>query len=383
MPRCLHLLGLLIFPLAAALSFQLQAQVRVDARPLPFDGGRAKAAVDGNGTVQLLFHRQGNAYYASKKPAEKEFAPPIRVNSIEGSAAVSELAIGADQRVHVLFHGNIFYIREQLENKERRLRPQDVRYTFYSRMNDAGTGFENQLEISPGVWGFDGGCTIAADQEGNVYAFFAGSKESAKETDREVFMARSSDHGRTFSQPHPIGLGKGVCACCHLKATMDREGRLYLAYRIAENGIQRDSYVLTSQDQGETWGATPLDEWQLRACPGSVYSFASTQGGNYVSLRNKEQVFFADLFPENPELIAPPESSRKRRAAVMAGDSQGHLLLAWAEGENFNKPHDLVWQLFEENGKPLGKVERLNNAFERWGNAAVYAEPEGNFVILY
>ena len=281
----------------------------------------------------------------------------------------------------MLFHGNIFYIRDQIKSENRKLNSADIKYTFYSRLLPGASRFDEQRDLSQNVWGFDGGCTLAADQEGNVYTFFAGTTRKGNETVRQVFLSRSEDNGTTFAAPRPIDLGKGVCACCHLKADVGPQGNLHIAYRVAEETVNRDSFVLTSTDQGKSFTPTPLDTWELRACPGSAYSFAHSGDDTFVSWRNESEIYLTSLSKEKH--ISPPGKDLKRRAAILGHNPKGEVLVTWSEGDNFNKPHDLKWQLYDAEGKAIGGIGTQKNAFKRWGNSAVYADAEGNFTILY
>jgi len=359
----------------------LVAGTKITTIPIPQNSKFPKTLTDDQGTVHLVFNKTGNVYYSRKSATESDFSDPIQVNSVDGCAAVASLALGVDGRVHVLFHGNIFYIRKLIKDENRKVKSSDIKYTFYSRLNDAGDAFEEQVDVSGPVWGFDGGCTLASDQTGNVYLFFAGTTRKGNETVRQVFMRRSTDDGKTFAKATPIDLGKGVCACCHLNAQINHKGELMLAYRVAEDSVNRDSYVLTSSDQGETFSETALDKWELRACPGSSYSFAEGGSSTFVSLSNKGEIYLKIEGVDG--LFSPPDRKLKRRASVMAGNKKGEVLVAWGEGENFNKPHNLNWQLYDKSGNTIGKVGHQPDAFARWGNAAIYTEPNGNFVILY
>lgn len=367
--------------LAIVAATALSAAPEVSTERVPYDGKRAKVLTDKQGNVHLIFNNKGNVFYTRKSTADDSFPEPLQVNSIDGCAAVAELALGVDGRAHVIYHGNIFYIREQVAKENRKLNAADIKYTFYSRLNDEGTAFEQQVDVSGPVWGFDGGCTLASDGTGNVYVFFAGTTERGNETVRQVFMRRSTDDGKSFEAARPIDLGKGVCACCHLKATFNHQGELMIAYRVAEETINRDSYVLTSSDGGETFRETPLDQWELRACPGSVYAFADSGNATFVSLRNKDEIYLK--IEGKDDLFSPPNREMKRRAAVMAGNTRGEVLIAWGEGENFNNPHDLRWQVYDAKGNTIGDIGRAKDALSRWGNGAIYTKPNGDFVILH
>ena len=68
---------------------------------------------------------------------------------------------------------------------------------------------------------------------------------------------------------------------------------------------------------------------------------------------------------------------------MLGTNHKGEMLMAWVEGENFNKPHHLRWQIYDKDEKPVGEQGFKRSAFQRWGSAAVYAKANGDFVILY
>ena len=349
--------------------------------PTPNEGKRPRVVTDKEGTVHLIYNNRGNIFYSKKSPDSIDFSEPIQVNSVDRSGAVADVAIGKNGTVHLLFHGNIFYIREQIKSENRKLKSSDIKYTFYTRLQPGASAFDEQRDLSKNVWGFDGGCTLAADQAGNVYTFFAGTTRKGNETVRQVFLSKSGDNGSTFGNPTPIDLGKGVCACCHLKADVDAKGSLHIVYRVAEETVDRDSFVLTSKDQGKTFSPTALDQWKLRACPGSAYSFAHSGDETFVSWRNESEIYLTSLSKKIH--ITPPGKDLKRRAAILGHNHRGEVLITWAEGDNFNKPHHLKWQLYDAEGTAIGPVGTKENAFQRWGNSAVFADAQGNFTILH
>src|SRR4029077_19021439 len=100
---------------------------------------------------------------------------------------------------------------------------------------DDGSAFEAQRNVIGEHYGLDGGGSVAADLEGNVYvAWHAG--DGTGEQNRRIWVVRSSDEGRTFQSEAPADTEKrGVCGCCGMKAFADREGTVYLLYRSAQD----------------------------------------------------------------------------------------------------------------------------------------------------
>jgi hypothetical protein len=95
---------------------------------------------------------------------------------------------------------------------------------YYTRLNDAGTAFEPERNVLTFAYGLDGGSSVAADSQDNVYVTWhaaqPGADTEAGEGDRAVFIARSTDEGKTFQREIPaIAKPTGACACCSMRAS--------------------------------------------------------------------------------------------------------------------------------------------------------------------
>src|SRR5262249_58806103 len=132
--------------------------------------------------------------YVRRAKGQARFTDAIRVNSAGGSAIAAgtvrggQIAIGKGGRVHVFWNGSG--------------KPKSAEGMFYTRQNDAGTGFENQRNLMRRSSVPDGGGTVAADARGNVYVAWHGLKNGGPrgEDKRQVWVARSSDDGNSFSE---------------------------------------------------------------------------------------------------------------------------------------------------------------------------------------
>src|SRR5262249_2233701 len=75
------------------------------------------------------------------------------------------------------------------------------------------------------------------------------------EDTRRVWVAVSTDEGKTFAAEKPAYKEPtGACGCCGLRAFADSKGMVYALYRGAKTLDQRDMYLLTSADQGKSFG---------------------------------------------------------------------------------------------------------------------------------
>src|SRR5579863_4389654 len=202
---------------------------------LPDRGVQPQALVDTEGTLHLIYlgdePANANVYYVHQAAGEQKLSKSVRVNSQPGSAIAigsirgAHLALGQANRVHVAWNGS-----GSAEPKG-----QGVKYgnpMLYTRRADEGT-FEPQRNVISKAYGLDGGGSVAADLEGNVYvAWHAG--DGTGEQNRRVWMVHSTDEGQTFEDEAPADADRnGVCGCCGLNMLADRQGTVYVLYRAA------------------------------------------------------------------------------------------------------------------------------------------------------
>jgi hypothetical protein len=240
------------------------AAAQVTVLETPNGGIQPQAVVDANGTLHLIYFKgeagAGDLFYMRREAGKERFSDPIQVNSQLGSAIAvgtirgGQIALGKAGRIHVAWNGS------------REVKGTSGSPMLYARLNDSGTAFEQQLNLMQGTSILDGGGTVAADESGNVYvAWHALKRESARgEENRQVWVARSSDAGKTFSKEAPAWAeATGACACCSLHAFADHKGSVYILYRSANAGVNRDIYLLSSNDKGTSFQGALLHKWKV------------------------------------------------------------------------------------------------------------------------
>jgi len=229
--------------------------IKVTRLRVPNGGIQPQAVADDKGTLHLIYFKgdqanAGDLFYMRRGAGEERFSAPIRVNSRPGTACATgtvrggQIALGKGGRPHVVWNGA---------------------GTDYARLNDVGTAFEEQRNLMRETEVPDGGGTVAADDAGNVYVVWHGQRKGDRgEEKRKVWVARSTDDGKTFSIEAPAwDKPTGVCPCCSTRALADRKGAVYALYRSANDKVNRDIYLLASSDKGENFQGALVHKWKV------------------------------------------------------------------------------------------------------------------------
>lgn len=369
---------------------QVQATAeKVNLIRTPNGGLQPQAVMDERGTLHLIYLAgepgASDVFYVRRAKGQAGFSTPLRVNSQPGSAVAigtirgAQLALGKNGRVHVVWNGSNAAVPRS---------PNNSAPLLYARLNDAGNAFEAQRNLIHFTEHLDGGGTVAADKAGNVYAVWHAAGEQKGEIYRRVWLARSTDEGKTFTREAAVdprdGNGKttGVCACCGMRAFVNEQGALYLLYRTATDMTERGMFLLTSSDQGKSFNGARLDNWNLSTCPMS--STTMTQSKHTIGAwENNGQIFFGDLDSKaNASPVAAPAPTGKRKHPAVAVNARGETILVWTEGTGWKKGGSLAWQVFDRNGKPTADKGTAPDV-PVWGLATVIAEADGSFSIIY
>ncbi len=368
---------------------QSTAPPRVDVLHVPDGGIQPDVVVDAAGVLHLVYLTgppgTADVFYTSSRDGGQGFATSVRVNSQPGSAVATgtirgaQLALGRDGRVHVVWNGSgTAEPKPPVPDGQKPGAP-----LLYARSAPGGAAFEPQRNLITATRHLDGGSSVAADEAGRVYVAWHGNAIDGVEGEeaRRVWLARSTDDGRTFAAEVPISPAEtGVCGCCGLRiAAAGRD--VHVLYRAASRMIHRDVHALRSSNGGRTFDARKVDAWEIGACPMS--SMAIVPGGDAMyGWEHDGNVEFVrgDGASVAPALADPQDASARRKHPRLAVGPDGVVLLAWATGTGWNKGGAVGWQLFA-NGAPVGPIEARED-LPVWSFPAVAAVGD-RFVLLY
>src|SRR5262245_36700599 len=358
---------------------------RVTVIRTPEQGIQPQAAVDSKGRLHLIYFKgdpaAGDVFYVRRDQGSDNFTSPLRVNSQPGSAIAigtirgAHIAVGRRDRVHVAWMGS--------KTAQPRA-PLDSAPMLYARLNDDGTGFETQRNLIQFATGLDGGGSVAADVAGNVYVAWHADAGARGEASRRVWVTRSNDDGRTFAREVAANdQSTGACGCCGMRAAAD--DRVYMLYRAASDGVNRDMFLLVSEPGGESFRGTRVHDWKINACPMSSASISPGSQGAMLGWETEGQVYYARFDTATGKVlpaVSPAGGTGRRKHPAVAANARGETILVWTEGTGWQRGGAVAWQVFDGAGRPLAERGELQGV-PVWSLATVAPGPDGGFVVVY
>lgn len=216
----------------------------------------------------------------------KAVGAPVRVNPQAGVATAWR---GDQPSVAVAKNGSVFVVwtaRVEADGKK----GTDL---YLSVSNDAGQTFAAPVKInddkSPAAHGMhslgvagDGRIYVSWLDERNVHVPKPSTKADGHhmESNRELFIADSSDGGRTFSRNRKIA--GDACPCCKTALAVAPDNTVYIGWRHVLPGNFRHIAVTSSTDRGATFSKPVIvsdDKWMLEGCPVSGPSLSVAESG--------------------------------------------------------------------------------------------------------
>lgn len=364
------------------------AAAEIDVQATPDGGVQPRLSVDDNGNVHLLYFkkrlasspraREGHLYYRQYFPEQKQFGLPVRVSSKAFdiktfSIARASVAVGGDGRIHA-----VWYL------------PRDNQY-FYTRSNPQRSEFEPQRPMVEEFGeGLDAGADVAAI--GSQVAVVWGAGNLSREFERTVYGRFSSDAGATFGEELQMGNKQlGACACCSLAVNFAAENALSVAYRSAIDGIGRHMQALTVQftedriQSGNYAEVTPLQEWELSACPLSTNDIGvDSDAQQWLVFETEARIVQLKLdAAEQAMLVAEPFIQTRQKNPAIAINALGERLITWGEAISHPRGGRLNMQLFGADGSSMNIQFDEEIEIPQFSFPAAAQLPDGDFLVLY
>ncbi len=376
-----HKALMVLFTVAATLDVNAD---RVELRRVPDGGIQPQVALDAEHRVHLVYYKgqdtAGDLFYAYSENDGETYSSPARVNSTPSSAIAAgtirgaHIALGRNGRVHVAWNGS------------GRVGGEHGSPMLYARFDPATRAFSRQRNLMTKTGTLDGGGSVAADGEGNVYVVWHAAAIGAPpgEQHRAVWVAKSEDDGKTFTPEVRANLtDTGACGCCGLRAFTRRRGDLLILYRTATRVVTRDMHLLTSSDRAASFSGNRIHAWNVPTCVMSMASFCESEREVYAAWETEERVYFGRLSPGGEPIAVSSRRKTGQKHPVIASNSRGEILIAWTEGTGWKRGGALAWQAFDSGGQPIVDAGGTRDGTPVWSFPAAFATRDGKFVVVY
>jgi hypothetical protein len=351
------------------------------------DSGIQPQVIERDSLIHLLYFtgdpQKGDLNYVTSRDFGRTFSKPIRVNSVPGTAMAignirgGQIALGANGGVYVAWIGSSLALPRGASNSPP---------VLFARLSDSKDHFEKTQAVNQSSWGADG-ASIAADSRGGVFVFWHAQPPAGKdESNRRLWIAKSSDAGKTFAGERvAFEEPTGVCGCCGSRAFADRDGTLYVLFRAATEVVHRDMYLLSSVDRGATFHGSDISAWNVGACVMS--SAALVQAGSDVlaAWESEKQVYFGRIDQRSRKIehiTTAPGTGKNRKYPALAINRRGEALFAWTDNMAWGKGGNVAWQLYSPNLEATAGGGQADGV-PAWSLVAAFAKPDGNFTVLY
>lgn len=293
--------------LAFLLSVHLIPQTAIDYRQPQMAASASLVAV--------TFGSTDTIYFSGSLDRAKTFSAPVKV------AGAGALALGMHRGPRIAVTRDAVVISAIAGGELLTWRSLDGGKTW-----KAGPRISDQAQAAR-----EGLHTMAATPDGKVFAAWLDLRNLVPgKPGTELWGSYSTDSGATWSKNFAVYKSPGgtICQCCHPSALFDSAGNLEVMWRNALDG-NRDLYMARSTDGGRTFGTAEklgAGSWHLDACPMDGGGLAQGANGKIITAWRREKgVYMA------PEGGAETLLQEGKNPAIAAG-SEG-VFVAWSSPE--------------------------------------------------
>ena len=244
-----------------------------------------QVAVAPSGRIHVVFGKD-TAIYHSASTDGRSFSAPVKVGELDKLA----LRMRRGPRISATDKLVVVTAISHTEGNLHSWTSSDGGATWKegAKLNDADKSAREGLHAMSG------------DGKGFVFATWLDLRSGGA----EMWGASSSNGGATWGANALIYKSPDghICECCHPSVAVDATGRVAVMWRNWLGG-SRDLYLATSSDRGKTFGAAQkLGEgtWKLNGCPMDGGAVAINSKGEPLTVWRREKVVFASS-PTAPE----------------------------------------------------------------------------------
>ena len=245
-----------------------------------------QVSVDASGAIHVVFGVEDEIRYCRSTDDGRIFTEPTSLPSVH------EMSLGMRRGPRVAALESALCVTA-IGGKQGKGRDGDL---LALRSIDQGKTWEEPVRVNDVADAAREGLHAMAGGPGNLLCCVW---LDLRNRETEVRASISADGGKTWGDnvlvyQSPDG---SVCECCHPSVVFDEGGRIFVLWRNSLAGA-RDMYVASSSDQGKTFGkATKLGSgtWPLDACPMDGGAIAALAPGKFATAWRREKTVYLQL----------------------------------------------------------------------------------------
>lgn len=204
--------------------------------------------------------------------------------------------------------------------------------------------------------------------DGVIHVAWIDGREGKKESG--TFVTRSTDHGRTVLKN--LKVDENTCVCCRTSVTTGPDGTLYVAWRKILPGDLRETVVARSTDGGKTFTEPVIaghDKWVFPGCPHRPASIGTDRRGRlyvvwYTEGSDETPAIYLAYSDDKGETFSPKHRLNVSKGTFpdhpqMAVDAEGRLAIAWEEQSPVRR--EVVMSVSLDRGQTFSAPQKIND----------------------
>ena len=258
----------------------------------PHHPQQPQVAVDAAGAIHVVYGIGDSVRYRRSTDGGHTFSEPVE------AAVIPNLSLGMRRGPRIAATKSGICVTA-IGGKQGKGRDGDV---LAIRSADGGKSWSQPVQVNDvDDSAREGLHAMAAGPDGRLCSVWL----DLRSRKTEIMAACSADGGRSWGSNvlvyrSPDG---SVCECCHPSVTIDAAGRILILWRNSLAG-SRDMYLASSSDGGRTFtDATKLGTgtWPLDACPMDGGAIAATANGKAAAVWRREKTVYLSIDGQTEE----------------------------------------------------------------------------------
>lgn len=236
------------FGVAVALYLSLGAASAPEAVIVAEGAIQPHVAIAPDGTIHVVFVRNGNIEIASSSDRGKTYRDPVTAIDARGNAKGGYQRgprVGIDEKGAVYVSASICFDEDELKKKY------PAPELYLTRSTDGGKTFRDPVQINEvSKKAPEGLHWMAVASSGDVHLAWLDNRSPEKST--ALYYAKVTDGGEKVGEN--LKISEPLCECCAPGLAVDGRGNPYVVYREGGDKSSREIFLAVSRDGGSTFG---------------------------------------------------------------------------------------------------------------------------------